>query len=342
MLESGSIHGHVDVVNPFEIRGWAVKDGIEEPQMVSVFRNGECIHELRAEFNRPGTVKQGFHSSGNCGFQLRDPFGEAGLKNGDEVRVKLDDLDLEGSPWIYSFERPKVFYMHIAKAGGTSVNEFFAKHLGEENCFFHIEGKKWDPIEIVENFNFISGHVRIRRIRNMIDLKGFYLFTVLREPVGHLMSHLAWVKGIAKNPSSRFFKSHTDEVQELALQLKEVDFENLDSLSSFFEKLPPEGFNLFDNCQSRYFLENPPEGKIDHQHWPEIEESLSFFNSIGLTSDLSEFSKSLAKDLHFRPSFSFPVSNVQKGEKPKMDEGLRCLIEPYIALDQKLISHFLK
>ncbi len=341
MPEAQQIFGHLDEVSPFEIRGWASKLGEDQPQRVSIFLNGELKHEIEASLHRSGTVGRGCHRTGYCGFGLKDPFGKAGIKKGDQVQVKLGDFELKGSPWNYDFERPKVFYMHIAKAGGTSVNEFFESHLGASNCFVHIEGKKWDPLEIVENYKFISGHVRIQRIRQMIDLKGFYMFTVLRDPESHIMSHLAWVKGIAKDPSSRFFKSHTPEVQELALRLKQLDFEDITALTKFFETLSPQGYNLFDNCQSRYFLKESPSIKIDLEYWDKVEEGLQLFNTVGNTSDLSGFSKSIAKELHFRPNLTFPISNVQKGDKPQMDEEFRNLVEPFVALDKKLIAHHL-
>lgn len=314
----------------------------DQPSFARVHLNGREVAELPADLMRPGTLKLGIHETGKCGFSKKDPFAGQKLHSGDiiEVFAESSDFQLENSPWEYSFERPKVFFMHVAKAGGTSVNDFFAKHLGNNKCFFHMEGKRnWNPEQMVERHDFISGHVRIQRIRRILKLEGFYLTTVFREPKSHLMSHLSWVKHIADNPKGAFFRSHTPEVQELALLLSEVQLDDAKGLLRFLETMGPEGFTLFDNCQCRYLLEDPPTGKIGEEAWEEMTSSLDLFDRIGLTSDLDSYAEGVARDLHFRPPEKFPRSNVQKGNKPSWGLEVEEVIESYIALDKRMIEH---
>ena len=235
-------------------------------------------------------------------------------------------------------KRPKVFYMHVAKAGGTSVNSFFRKRLGKRRCLNHIEGKRLDPGEVRRRFDFVSGHMRIRQIYPLLGLDDWYRITVFRDPLQHIVSHLRWVQGIASDPGAAFFKSHTPEVQELALQLREVDIGDARAMWDFFANLPPEGFTLFDNCQSRYLLSDPPSGKLGSRHWPEAQEGLSLFHRIGLTSDLQGFIDRVAGDLQLRSIAKMPRENVQQGPKPEMSQEVLEVLAPYLEFDRRLVA----
>ncbi|RKZ05786.1 hypothetical protein DRQ25_15365, partial [Candidatus Fermentibacteria bacterium] len=57
----------------------------------------------------------------------------------------------------------KLLFMHIAKAAGSTVNAYFAKHYSEDQYAIHIESnKKWqsNPDEL-NALRFLSGHISL-------------------------------------------------------------------------------------------------------------------------------------------------------------------------------------
>lgn len=90
--------------------------------------------------------------------------------------------------------RPAAIFMHLFKAGGTSVHHAIAASLPEsEICPVRQEDFAW-PLDALQTrtaeflpYRYVSGHFDIRRIR-LLKEAGYSSFTQLREPLARIAS----------------------------------------------------------------------------------------------------------------------------------------------------------
>ena len=85
--------------------------------------------------------------------------------------------------------KKQIYFMHVPKVAGTSVNSVFSNYFGEDEVVLHCENKKCD----LQSYSFVSGHVAWPTFRAIIDGADAYKFTIMRDPIDHLLSHLRWV-----------------------------------------------------------------------------------------------------------------------------------------------------
>ena len=103
---------------------------------------------------------------------------------------------------------PQAFFMHLFKAGGTSVHTAVAASL-EENEISPVRSEDfaWSNEDLQTRtaqllpFRFVSGHFDIRRARTL-KAAGFATFTQLREPLARIASVYNFLRAhsIARHP----------------------------------------------------------------------------------------------------------------------------------------------
>lgn len=152
----------------------------------------------------------------------------------------------------------RIFFVHIPKAAGTSVNEYFARVFGAKVCAFHLESYPHVLAAIAgPGYNHIkvaSGHVRFPHVRDVVAKDQWRILTFLRNPVTHLLSHLLWVKHIGNPSAGEFRKKHSSHIQEIALRLYEIPLRRIDLVQKLIFDEFSEARQLFDNCQTRYLI----------------------------------------------------------------------------------------
>lgn len=175
----------------------------------------------------------------------------------------------------------KVFFQHIAKAGGTSINKLLSDHFGQSNSKEHIEsiniGEKSSDLN---HLDFISGHRRYYHVDKVLDLSKRFSFSMIRHPLDHLISHLKWVYKISENQNSSFFNNHPDTIKELSLYMRSINWNDFLQVKKFFKYEHKGGKNLFNNCQTRYFLSNQF-GELGEDDFREAKLRMDRFNLIG-------------------------------------------------------------
>jgi hypothetical protein len=209
-----------------------------------------------------------------------------------------------------SMTRPtKIFFMHVAKTAGSYVNDVFIKSLGADNCFVHCEEKMQDASvfrEMLAEKIFVSGHVYYHDwLRLSGDLNSEFLkITLVRNPMKHLKSHLLFFNNYNLPELRERFRLRgpvmNQVLDQLSLtslnrvldQLSLVDFANPFNISKFMESLSPLGIELFNNCQSRYFLSTKvcdPHMPLNRHHEQLILLVLQQFDLIGLSENPASF-----------------------------------------------------
>jgi hypothetical protein len=161
----------------------------------------------------------------------------------------------------------KVLFIHIAKAAGSSVNKFFLDVFGSDACAVHLESNhEWQAATgaalLSGAKSYLSGHIVYREFRDKLDLNDFFVFTFLRNPVSHVVSHLAWIRKLADSSDVVRFNAHPEYIQCLAIKLAKVDFNSVTDVVALVRGLSAVERALLDNPQVRYLRQSNNGGAV--------------------------------------------------------------------------------
>lgn len=161
-------------------------------------------------------------------------------------------------PCVPAKERRAIFFVHIPKTAGTSVNRAFAEAYGPRNVALHVEDQL--PRLIAGRMrtlraDFVSGHVPFGTWARRAGAGAYAPATLFRDPWRRLVSHINHVDAFDKRPVLRRFNRVGRQLGGVQAALREVDFEDRASLLRLRDRLDAmaEG-NTFDNCQFRMIL----------------------------------------------------------------------------------------
>jgi len=332
-----------EVGDNLEIVGWAVhrKVKIEEIQLTS---HNQILTTARLDIFRPRVSQlfSRFKNSASAGFKLTTPSPATGkffltlaLKNGKTVPI----AELE----LVRYDQPKLLFMHIAKAAGSTVNAFFASHYPEDQYAVHIESnKKWQSFpDDLKKLHFLSGHISLHALQKKLNLDDYYKVTVIREPFAQLCSHLSWIKRLSGPGEEVRFKQHPAYIQKFALKLAKVDFTDPVALKKLMESLEDIEMRLVDNCQVRYFTWIPAGETVSNAHSREAIRASKVFDRIGTTEQIGPFLKDVANKMSWPEPDKFVHENVTKYfyglDTSKPD--IRAVLEPFVRFDMMLYAH---
>lgn len=190
--------------------------------------------------------------------------------------------------------RKRLLCIHIPKTGGTSLNAYLSEHYESEHSYLHAEngliGKARYEVGDLDRFELISGHVQLDLFDQFLVRSRYFSVTLLREPVQHLISHLAWVKRLARPDRVLERLRAPDHIKRAVERIDRLD------LIEFIDTMTPEEENLFDNCQIRYFLPRGT-GKVDETHLPDALARMAEIDLVGTTDRLYDFLLLLAFEM---------------------------------------------
>ena len=319
------IQGFLDNVSSSEVAGWVADTDHAKPVTVTLEVDGNIVGATEAREFRSATKHLGFHPTGHCGFRFLLGPADA-IRPGSTVRVLVANVDAElgNSPWQYlpatralyhargeSYGNARVFFMHIPKTAGTTLNVALLDRFHGHRTATHIESTSWGrDHEAARSYDFVSGHVRIAQLSQRIDLSDYLRITLLREPFAQLASHLAWVRSVADDHESDFYKAHGLHIQSVARRLRTIDFSSPRELELFVESMTSAELELFDNCQTRYFLTERLEGRITTSELESATETLATIDLAGVVERYDDFLARLCRRLDWDPIRNAPRLNV--------------------------------
>ena len=287
----------LDIVNKNRVSGWCLNgDDINIPVRLLFYADDEKIGETRADRPRPDLKDLNFHPTGHCGFDFSIPPAidiskyDCFYIRAPGARNHLQKMSIEELPDVLTEdEANRVLFMHIPKTGGTSFNTFVRNHFPEGSTVIHMEDiDPDDQRALAQQKIYLAGHLPLRLIKERFDLSRFDLITMLRDPYRQLHSHVSWVKNIGADPGSDYFQKHHELFQDLALRLNRTDFSIVDDLPSLTRDLPANLCSLFDNNQTRHFLETEP-AAVTEAHLFAAIDNLDCFKLVGTTEKYDEF-----------------------------------------------------
>ncbi|MBW8190754.1 hypothetical protein K0504_06885 [Neiella marina] len=182
----------------------------------------------------------------------------------------------------------KIFFMHIAKTAGSKVNKVFRDIIDADVYQEHAEFKLDQFESVLAKNKFISGHIHLHNIRKHLN-EGIFKFTVIRDGVSHLASHIGWLDHYNNVDKEVHRKRLSPQIQELVYSIKHTDITNYKELDKFLVSLSGVGIQLLDNCQCRYLL-NKGEVPLSLSDLDEAIENARFLD---LVIDQNKLSSSL-------------------------------------------------
>jgi hypothetical protein len=243
-----------------------------------------------------------------------------------------------------------LFFLHIPKTSGSSINRMLAGFYGETGMLTHAEY----PLPHLMNgsqptlrLDCVSGHIPLCRWDLMRGTQAYARATILRDPWARLVSHINWTNrfnhGKDLPPDSKTLPT----LQKVVAQLAVTDFRDRASLQALFDTVDAETeFMPFDNMQVRMLVTGHPRANFRKPGPAELDNAVANYLACavrGVCEDQPRFRRDLAAWLGHPPG-----PEIEVRENPGQKLGLttdnrlaREVLAPWIALDEALYARAL-
>ena len=323
------------------IQGWVVHPSQKIERVFVLSEKGEVIDSTVPSTHRPKVhqIYPGFCNSKSAGFSLNVSNPVAGAWSLVAETDSKDQYSLAQISLQDNF-KPKLFFMHIAKTAGSSVNKYLASHYAADRHALHVESKEeWrSDRDWARNMGFVSGHYSLPHFKRNLQLTRYYKITVLREPYTHLVSHLAWIRKLADEDETRRLAEHPVFVQHFAAKLAMTDLSDPIEIGKLISTLEDKEKQLVDNCQVRYFTQVAVDTDVCEMDVQSAIEASAEFDLIGTTDKIDEFLRKVAVHMGWKA----PVTEVRENVSRNFygldagDKRICAALEPLVHFDLKL------
>lgn len=337
----------IDRLNGRFISGWCFNRlAKSRPVSIVAVADDKILGRFTNSGYRDDLVEKNLHPSGVCGFDFSFPSDFDPRAHGkfhlcfDSFKKPVATIDCSEIEILQPRLNTPICFMHIPKTAGTSFNSFARACFAGDRFFTHIE--RLDESDVrrgIKQALYLSGHLPLYELGRLVDLSGYDLISIIREPYAHLHSHLNYVRGVRSG--SRFeihygFR-HNKTVKALSGELNGVDFSDLEEVNGLVTGLHDYQCDFFDNIQTRYFLDYRPE-RVAEKDLRRACENISNFSSVGLTEAYDHFKKQFCHTIGVTSGEQKLQSN--KSEYYHLfdlaDPEVRAALEPLVEFDLKL------
>lgn len=240
-----------------------------------------------------------------------------------------------------------LFYLHIPKTAGSSMNRFLCDQFKDDETALHIESTGIldgeNALEQTDQFKLLSGHIPLPRIIQKLDvLKTRQTIATFRLPITHVISHISWVRKLGDPSEHKRLKVHTASIQKITAKLLETDLSKPAEITELIRWLEANKLFLFNNTQTQYLCGGAL-GGFSPQLINQALQHLNQIDYVGTVERLNEFLLLLCYRLGFTQANE--SSPIKKNTNPETygldikDESIRRALQPLIGWDQIIYRH---
>lgn len=349
----------IDRVNANYLSGWCFhRFRPDRPVRLHCRIGGRVVAETVADRFREDLAALGIHRSGRCGFEfVLDAEHGAGGGQVLEIavpgsipallRVSASSPEPVGMRRIVDrlrslsplrYRGKSIFFMHIPKTAGTSFNTLACSLLAGDGVVAHLELSDRSRYPQLQKQNrYLSGHLPVGVWKSCFDLSRADLLTIVREPYGHLHSHLNWLIETATSSTDNYFKQQNRVIYDLGRRLARLDFSEPAAVQRFVADLDDLGAAFLDNAQTRYFLDDQPR-RTAPADLQQALGNLPLFHAIGVTEAYPAFVDRFLAGYHLRQPPPKSVLN-RSAAPPLYDHThpeFQEVLAPLVELDRRL------
>ena len=190
----------------------------------------------------------------------------------------------------------KIFFLHIPKTGGTSINDTIVKAIGEEKSVGHAENSCNPKIHFSDKL-FISGHIPYPRVRKSVKMNGYIPVTIIRNPFDHIVSHISWVRNLKSNNK---IHSAPKKIKKLCDYLNNINYSDEKHLKCLADKIFKNYYEVFDNRQIRYLTDTSDNRRLEKLDLNNALQISCDFEHIGNFDDLQKTNNFILDQLTYR------------------------------------------
>lgn len=242
--------------------------------------------------------------------------------------------------------KQKIFFLHIPKTGGQYINNLFRRIISDDQHSEQIQNYLHLKDKSFLSKRFLSGHIPLKRLQKISDdLKDRFIFTIIREPYDHLISHISWIRNLAQEPPR--FDLHPKVVQDLALKLELINFESEPEVELFVKQIDGYALAAFDNRQVRYFVDPPDNEWTNSTHKSEAINMANQLSYVGLFEEFENSVSAILKIIDSKENFSLDMKPVNSENKKVIQDihnkpDIKNTLYPLVCHDLELYETFLK
>lgn len=233
----------------------------------------------------------------------------------------------------------KLFFIHIPKTGGQTVNGFMEQALTPAQCATFIEEQSYQSKAFFNARRYFAGHIRLSRVLPFIKRKDFYVFTFVRDPVGQVFSHLAWAKSKSKKGAD--LSGWDDDYRRLFREIGALDIALPAALRAFTEA-EHDYRMLFDNQQTRFLMEDSKPGPLTNADFKQALGNLRKLDFVGVTAQLKEGLAVIAKDNKLKAPKKLESKNKRAWRSEygleTIGKPIKTALHEYIKWDTRLLE----
>lgn len=326
------IRGYVDESISPRVYGWVSCDDIDEPLLVHIVKGDESQTVL-ADIERPDVLAAGVSKRLNCGFETR--FSERNFAMA-KAQVLIPVKEIERTEKNYAGRN--VFFMHIPKTAGSSVNDLLQQSCPEGQFLSHIEGIRNQWLELARPKQILSGHIGYNEYKKNFGDQSRVVISFFRDPYRQLISHFYWVRHLSEPEKKDFLNGHSNLIKSISKRLSEFDLSSISGLRDYIQSMETKEIKLFDNFQVR-FLTAPIKGvRVSDDDCREACSNLHRIHIVGIVEDMKGSFNSIARYLKLPNKEFIPSKNVNPYNYgiDINDEHVREILYPLVQYDLRL------
>ena len=241
--------------------------------------------------------------------------------------------------------KKKVFFLHIPKTGGEFINNLLRKLVPDDQYLEHLQNYVHLEDNSFLDKRFLSGHIPLKRFQKIADdLEDRLIFTIIREPYNHLISHISWVRNLTQN--SKRFNAHPKIVQDLAIKLEQINFENAPEVEEFVNQIDGYALAAFENRQIRYFVDPSDAEWTTSTHKCQAIEMAKQITYVGLFEEFENSVNQILEILDQDENISLDMKPINSENKKAIQDihakpEIKSILYPLVCNDLELYKAFL-